>query len=351
MEGKAALFKRFAGVDAWPVCLDTQDTDEIVDIVKLPSPRSTAASTSRTSPRPAASRSRRRLREMLDIPVFHDDQHGTAIVVLAALTNALRWWARRCRTSGSSSRGAAPPGRRSSGCCSRKERGDIIAFDTRGAVHTGRDGLDAYSEAGSRSTRTMPAPAGSLVEGLPAPTSSSASRPRACSPARTSRRWPTRHRPRAGQPGPRGRPDRGAAARRGRRHRPGDYPNQINNVLAFPGFFRGLLDAGARTITDEMLVAAAQAIADAVEPGRAQPELYRAQRVRPRGRTGRRRRRPVGRRADGRRETGSRRAVSFSRRADGLGGGVVRGPRARDPRGRPGAVDALGERRVLRAGR
>ena len=90
MEGKAALFKRFAGIDALPICLATQDTDEIVRTVADHRARCSAASTSRTSPRRGASRSSAGCASCLDIPVFHDDQHGTAIVVLAALTNALR---------------------------------------------------------------------------------------------------------------------------------------------------------------------------------------------------------------------------------------------------------------------
>ena len=117
MEGKAALFKRFADIDAWPICLDTQDVDEIVAAVEMIAPGFGGINLEDIAA-PRCFEVERRLRESLDIPVFHDDQHGTAIVVLAALTNALRCVAKQLPTPGSSSPAAARPARRSSRCCS-----------------------------------------------------------------------------------------------------------------------------------------------------------------------------------------------------------------------------------------
>ena len=116
MEGKAALFKRFADVDAWPVCLDTQDTDQIVEIVCALAPVYGGINLEDIAA-PRCFEIERRLRERLDIPVFHDDQHGTAIVVLAALMNALRVVEETARPSASSSPASVPPDRRSSDCC------------------------------------------------------------------------------------------------------------------------------------------------------------------------------------------------------------------------------------------
>ena len=112
MEGKAALFKRFGDIDAWPLCLDTQDVDEIITVVKAVAP-GFAGINLEDIPAPRCFEIERRLREQLDIPVFHDDQHGTAIVVLAALLNALReWWVNSSATSRSSS-----PAATASNCC------------------------------------------------------------------------------------------------------------------------------------------------------------------------------------------------------------------------------------------
>src|SRR5918912_427770 len=204
MEGKAALFKRFADVDAWPVCLDTQDTDEIVEIARAMAPVYGGINLEDIAA-PRCFEIEARLRELLDIPVFHDDQHGTAIVVLAALTNALRVVGKTLPDVRILVSGAGAAGQAIIRLLLAQGARDVVAFDTRGAVHTGREGLDRFKT------------------------------------------WIAEH-------------TNAAGVGTGR----SDYPNQINNVLAFPGVFRGLLDAGAREITDEMLVAAAQAIADAV---------------------------------------------------------------------------------------
>ena len=267
MEGKAALFKRFADVDAWPVCLDTQDTDEIVEIVRAIAPVYGGINLEDIAA-PRCFEIEARLREMLDIPVFHDDQHGTAIVVLAALTNALRVVGDVAAAgAGSWSPGPVRPGRRSSGCCSARAPADVVAFDSRGAVHGGREGLDPFKTWIAEHTNQAGF-TGTLHGGHRR--RRRVHRGVGAEPA---------HRCRRREDGPDGaivlalaNPDPEVDPIEAQQHAAvvatgrSDFPNQINNVLAFPGIFRGLLDAGARDITDAMLVAAATAIADVVHP-------------------------------------------------------------------------------------
>ena len=134
MEGKAALFKRFADIDAFPICLDTQDTDEIVRTVIHLAPVFAGINLEDISA-PRCFEIEARLRDALDIPVFHDDQHGTAIVTLAALTNALKVVGKRLRTSGWSCPARVRPGRRCSSCCSPPARSDVVVSDVDGVVH------------------------------------------------------------------------------------------------------------------------------------------------------------------------------------------------------------------------
>ena len=145
MEGKAALFKRFANIDAWPICLDTQDIDEIVRTVELIAPGFGGINLEDIAA-PRCFEIEARLRASLDIPVFHDDQHGTAIVVLAALTNALRWSARRSRTSTSSSPAAAPPGSAIVTLLLAAGVTDIVVWDREGCLSSD----DADPAAGAR---------------------------------------------------------------------------------------------------------------------------------------------------------------------------------------------------------
>jgi len=270
MEGKAALFKRFANIDAWPICLDTQDVDEIVDTVRHIAPGFGGINLEDISA-PRCFEVERRLREQLDIPVFHDDQHGTAIVVLAALTNALR--------------------------CVRKGMASVRVVVAGGGA-AGTAIVELLLEAGFRHVLVWDR------EGILSPTDTSLSESKARLAARTNR---------AGQTGDLHDAVRGAdvfigvsapnvlpaewiadmaedpvvfalanpdpetdvdAARRwatilatGR----SDYPNQINNVLAFPGVFRGLLDAQAREVTPQMLLRAAAALAHCVSDAQLNP--------------------------------------------------------------------------------
>src|SRR5450756_1434933 len=141
MEGKAALFKRFAGIDAWPVCLDTQDTDEIVRTVQIIAPAFGGINLEDISA-PRCFEVEQRLRDLLDIPVFHDDQHGTAIVVLAALTNALQVVGKKLGDVRIAMAGAGAAGTAVLRLLIASGATDVVVCDDKGAVHTGRPGLD-----------------------------------------------------------------------------------------------------------------------------------------------------------------------------------------------------------------
>ncbi len=265
MEGKAALFKRFADVDAWPVCLDTQDTDAIVEIARALAPVYGGINLEDIAA-PRCFEIEARLREMLDIPVFHDDQHGTAIVVLAALTNALRVVHKALPDVRIVVSGAGAAGQAIIRLLLAEGAQSIVAFDTRGAVHTGREGLDPFKRWIAENTNEAGF-TGSLVEGLAgADVFIGVSAPGLLTADDVATMAPDAVVLALANPDPEVDPlaaqQHAAVVGTGR----SDYPNQINNVLAFPGVFRGLLDAGARVITDEMLVAAAAAIADAVRP-------------------------------------------------------------------------------------
>jgi malate dehydrogenase (oxaloacetate-decarboxylating) len=261
MEGKAALFKRFAGVDAWPVCLDTQDTEQIIETVRAIAPVYGGINLEDIAA-PRCFEIEARLREMLDIPVFHDDQHGTAIVVLGALRNALRVVDKSfadCRivVCGVGAAGSAiirlmlPEG-----------PGDVLAVDVDGIVHPGRAGLESDSnltwiaEHTNRDGRS-----GTLAEAMVgADVFIGVSAPNLFGETELASMASNSVVFALANPDPEVDPAlaqrHAAVVATGR----SDYPNQINNVLAFPGFFRGLLDAQARTITDKMLRAAAAAI-------------------------------------------------------------------------------------------
>jgi malate dehydrogenase (oxaloacetate-decarboxylating) len=265
MEGKAALFKRFAGVDAWPVCLDTQDVDEIVQIVKAIAPVYGGINLEDISA-PRCFEIEQRLRAELDIPVFHDDQHGTAIVVSAALINALRVVGKSISDVNIVVSGTGAAGSAIIRLLHLQGARKIIGCDIGGVVHSaeptddamrhwlvshtnpdrrtgslkdvlhGADvfiGVSAPSLLCARDIETMAA--GAVVFALANPVPE-------IDPIEAQQH--------------------AAVVATGR----SDYPNQINNVIAFPGFFRGLLDAGRSDITDQMLIAAAQAIADQVAP-------------------------------------------------------------------------------------
>jgi malate dehydrogenase (oxaloacetate-decarboxylating) len=264
MEGKAALFKRFANVDAWPVCLDTQDPEEIIRTVQILAPAYGGINLEDIAA-PRCFEIEARLRELLEIPVFHDDQHGTAVVVLGALRNALRVVGKQisdCKVvvSGVGAAGSAIIRLLQS----NGGPGDIVAVDIGGIVHSGRADLDDNLRRIAAHTNLEGA-SGSLADalvgadvfiGVSAPSLFGAVELRTM--ARDAIVFALAN------PDPEIDPavatTYAAVVATGR----SDYPNQINNVLAFPGVFRGLLDAQARDITDAMLIAAAHAIADVV---------------------------------------------------------------------------------------
>jgi malate dehydrogenase (oxaloacetate-decarboxylating) len=265
MEGKAALFKRFAGIDAWPICLDTQDTDEIVRTVQAIAPGWGGINLEDISA-PRCFEVERRLRELLDIPVFHDDQHGTAIVVMAALTNALRVVGKDLSSVKIAMAGAGAAGSAILRLLLAAGAKDVCAVDHIGAVYRGRSDLAgdenlrwiAENTNGACYTGDL---AGAVRD---ADVFIGVSAPRILTGADVATMKPDSIVFALANPEPEVDPDEAreyaAVIATGR----SDYPNQINNVLAFPGVFRGLLDAQSRTINEDMLVAAARALADVV---------------------------------------------------------------------------------------
>ena len=272
MEGKAALFKRFANIDAWPICLASQDTDEIVRAVEMIAPGFGGINLEDIAA-PRCFEIERRLRESLDIPVFHDDQHGTAIVVLAALTNALRVVEKSltdCRVVLS---GAGAAGTAIVTLLIAAGVTDVVVVDREGALCTGDESLSpAHTElAANTNPRAV---RGSLQECLVgADVFIGVSAPGILKPEWIAEMAEQPVVFALANPDPEVDPAEAekyaAVVASGR----SDYPNQINNVLAFPGVFRGLLDARARDITIDMLLRAADAIAHVVQDEELNPSF------------------------------------------------------------------------------
>jgi len=263
MEGKAALFKRFADVDAWPVCLDTQDVDEIVRTVQLIAPVYGGINLEDIAA-PRCFEIEARLRELLDIPVFHDDQHGTAVVVLAALRNALKLVKKDLAKSRIVLNGAGAAGTAIARLLVLAGATDIIGFDSDGVINRKRaadnemrrwfiDNCNKSQFEGSLSDAMKGA---DIFIGVSAP--NVLTEGDVASMAKGAIVFALAN------------PDPEVDPALARKHAAvvatgrSDQPNQINNVLAFPGIFRGLLDVGANKITDELLVACADAIAACV---------------------------------------------------------------------------------------
>ena len=265
MEGKAALFKRFANVDAWPVCLDTQDVDEIVRTVQLIAPVYGGINLEDISA-PRCFEVERRLRELLDIPVFHDDQHGTAIVVSAALRNALKLVKKDISKVKIIMSGAGAAGTAIARLLVLSGATNIIAFDKDGVISKDSTSEDAMRDWFIENSNTANFK-GTIHEAMAgADIFIGVSAPNVLNEADVASMAEGSIVFALANPDPEIDP---AIARKyaavvatGR----SDHPNQINNVLAFPGIFRGLLDANAHKITDKLLVAAAEAIADCVSP-------------------------------------------------------------------------------------
>ena len=271
MEGKAQLFKGFAGVDAWPICLDTQDTEEIIQAVKAIAPGFGGINLEDISA-PRCFEIEERLKQELDIPVFHDDQHGTAVVMIAGLINALRIVDKQPEDITVVMAGVGAAG---TACMKMmKDLGvsKIIGCDRKGALYAGRDDMNSAKAAFAEMTNPQKA-AGSLKEiiegadvfiGLSGPNLLNADdiKKMAKDPIVFA----------MSNPDPEISPEEAgphvAVMATGR----SDYPNQINNVLCFPGIFRGALDCHAKDINDSMKMVAAQAIADCISEAELCPD-------------------------------------------------------------------------------
>ncbi|MBS3942107.1 MAG: NAD-dependent malic enzyme [Actinobacteria bacterium] len=261
MEGKAALFKRFADIDAWPVCLDTKDPDEIVRAVEMIAPVYGGINLEDISA-PRCFEIEDRLRESLDIPVFHDDQHGTAIVVMAALINALRVVDKPLEDVTVALSGAGAAGMAIARLLLREGVGNLLVSDLDGiiggrthpCVHDSHQWLRERSNPERRD--------GTLRDALDgADVMIGVSAPHLIEPEDLTRMAKDPIVFALANPDPE--VDTHAARKFAAVVATGrsDQPNQINNVLAFPGIFRGALDARARYITEDMKVAAARALA------------------------------------------------------------------------------------------
>ncbi len=263
MEGKAMLFKEFANINAVPLIMETGEIDTIVDHIAAFAPSFGGINLEDISA-PRCFEIEARLRERLDIPVFHDDQHGTAIVALAALKNAAKVTGRELTTLRMVILGAGAAGTAIARTLLQAGVKDIVMFDSRGALHMGREGLNA--EKGWAAKHTNPRQvSGSLSEvivGADAFIGVSGPNLLNRDQVLTMSEKPIVFA--LANPTPEIMPDEiadvGGVIATGR----SDFPNQINNVLAFPGVFRGALDARATCITEGMQIAAANAIADAV---------------------------------------------------------------------------------------
>ena len=264
MEGKSVLFKRFAGVDAFPICLDTKDVDEIVETVKRIAPVFGGINLEDISA-PRCFEIESRLKEELDIPVFHDDQHGTAIVVSAGLINALKLVGKPFDKANVVINGAGSAGISICKLLLALGIGNVVLVDKNGALCPGEDWMNpaqvAMAEVTNKDKQT-----GALAEimkgkdvfiGVSAPNivtaemvASMANDPIVFAMANPTPEIMPEEAKKGGV--------RVMATGRS------DYPNQINNVIVFPGIFRGALDAKAKAITEEMKIAAAKAIASIV---------------------------------------------------------------------------------------
>ncbi len=265
MEGKAMLFKEFGGVDAFPVCLNSRDVDEIVAVVQAVSPGFGGINLEDISA-PRCFEIEDRLRASLDIPVFHDDQHGTAVVVLAALLNALRLTGRRMEDLRIVIVGVGAAGVAVARILLAAGARDVIGVDSRGVLSTGRpDYVDGSMHPVKRALAEDTNPegrGGSAVDALEgADLLIGLSGARVIEASALARMKPDPIVFAMANPTPEVSPEEAAQYARIIATGRSDYPNQINNVLCFPGLFRGALDVRAVSITEEMKMAAAHAIA------------------------------------------------------------------------------------------
>ncbi len=272
MEGKCALFKAFGGVDAFPLCIRSKDVDEIVNTVKLLAGSFGGVNLEDISA-PRCFEIERRLKKECDIPIFHDDQHGTAVVVLAAMMNALKIVKKDIHNIKVVTSGAGAAGIAIIKLLVSMGLENVIMCDRKGAIYEGREDLNAEkvemakitNKAKEKGTLAEVIKGADVFIGVSAP--GTVTKEMVASMAKDPILFPMAN------PVPEIFPDEAIAAGAkvvgtGR----SDYPNQINNVLAFPGIFRGALDVRARDINDEMKVAAAKAIASLVSDEELSPE-------------------------------------------------------------------------------
>jgi malate dehydrogenase (oxaloacetate-decarboxylating) len=269
MEGKCCLFKEFGGVDAFPICLDTTDPDEIVSAVKMIAPTFGGINLEDISA-PRCFEIEERLKQELDIPVFHDDQHGTAVVVMAALLNAVKLTGRRLEDLNVLVIGLGAAGIAVTKILLAAGVTQIIGADSQGALHVKReDYLDGSMNHLKRWFAEVTNP--DCRDGAPADVIDGAdlligvSGARALPAGALARMNPDAMVFAMANPNPEVNPEEAAPYVRIMATGRSDYPNQINNVLCFPGIFRGALDVRAPRITEEMKMAAAKAIAATVD--------------------------------------------------------------------------------------
>ncbi|WP_025950055.1 NAD(P)-dependent malic enzyme [Geobacillus thermocatenulatus] len=267
MEGKAALFKAFAGIDAVPLCLDTEDPEQIIQTVKLLEPAFGGINLEDIAA-PACFVIEERLRQEMAIPVFHDDQHGTAIVVAAGLTNALKVVGKQLADCRVVINGAGAAGVAIAKLLLSIGVGDLIMCDTKGAIYEGRPhGMNAIKEEIARQTnrRRISGTLADVIQGADVFIGVSVAGALTPAMVRMMNRGAVVFA--LANPVPEIMPDEAKAAgaavvATGR----SDLPNQVNNVLAFPGIFRGALDVRATQINEAMKIAAAEAIAELIQP-------------------------------------------------------------------------------------
>jgi len=264
MEGKAALFKEFAGVDAFPICLDTQDPDEIVRTAKALAPVFGGINLEDISA-PRCFEIEERLQKEVDIPVFHDDQHGTAVVVLAALLNALRIVKKQLRNMKIVISGVGASGVACTKILMAMGARNIIGLDTKGALYRGRrEHMNPMKEWFAQATnpQNLKGDILDVIKGTDMFLGLSGPGTLPLKGVKKMARNPIVFA--MANPIPEIMPEEAAPYVRVMATGRSDYPNQINNVLCFPGFFRGLLDARASHVNQAMKIAAARAIASLV---------------------------------------------------------------------------------------
>lgn len=273
MEGKCVLFKRFGGVDAFPLCIRSKDVDEIVQTVALLAGSFGGVNLEDISA-PRCFEIERKLKEVCDIPIFHDDQHGTAVVTTAAMLNALKLVGKKLSDIRVVTSGAGAAGTAIIKLLLSLGLKDVVMCDRKGAIYEGREGLNPEKEEMARITNPNKRQ-GSLADVIAgADVFIGVSAPGAVTPemVKSMAEKPILF-PMA-NPVPEIMPDlareAGAAVVGTGRS---DFPNQINNILAFPGIFRGALDVRAKDINDEMKVAAAYAIADLIDEKDLNPDF------------------------------------------------------------------------------